>query len=80
MDRLVIAHGRQLSITDIKQLEGLLYPCTEFIYPVVPTSIKDVNIGEQIQKNENKLHDPRPLSFEDPHLEVKLFPHLFPCG
>ena len=79
-DDMVIAHGGQLSIADIKQLEGLLYPSTEFIYPVVPISIKDINIGEQIQKNENKLHNPRPLSFEDPHLEAKLFPHLFPHG
>ena len=38
-DDMVIAHGGQLSIADIKQLEGLLYPSTEFIYPVVPTSI-----------------------------------------
>ena len=79
-DDMVIAHGRQLSITDMKQLEGLLHPFTDFIYPVVPTSIKDTNIGEQIQKNENKMQDPRPLSFEDPHLEAKLFPHLFPHG
>ena len=47
-DDMVIAHGGQLSIADIKQLEGLLYPYTEFIYPVVPISIKDINIGEQI--------------------------------
>ena len=80
IDDMVIAHGGQLSIPDIKELEGLLYPSKDFIYPVVPISMKDLNIGEQIEKNERKLHDPKPLSFEDPHLEAKLFPHLFPHG
>ena len=79
-DDMVIAHGGQLPVKDIKQLEGLLYPSRDFIHPVVPTSIKDINIGEQIQKKKNKMHDVRPLSYKDLHLEAKLFPHLFPYG
>ena len=42
--------------------------------------MKDLNIGEQIQKVKNKPHDAKSLSFDDPHLEAKLFPHLFPYG
>ena len=40
-DDMVIAHGGQLPMKDIANLEGLLYPLTQFIYPVLPTSIKD---------------------------------------
>ena len=79
-DDMVIAHGGQLPIKDIANLEGLLYPCTQFRYLVVPTSIKDLNIGEQIEKVKNKPHDAKSLSFDDPHLEAKLFPHLFTYG
>ena len=49
-DDMVIAHWGQLSIPDIKELESLLYPSKDFIYPVVPISMKDLNIGEQIEK------------------------------
>ena len=47
---------------------------------MVPTSIKNLNIGEKIEKKENELHLPKPLSFEDPYLEAKLFPHLYAYG
>ena len=79
-DDMVIAHGGQLPIKDIANFEGLLYPSTQFIHPVLPTSIKDLNIGEQIEKVRNKPYNAKSLSFDDPHLEAKLFPHLFLYG
>ena len=50
-DDMVIAHGGQLPIKDIANLEGLLYSSTQFIYPALPTSIKDLNIGEQYKRS-----------------------------
>ena len=58
---MVIAHGGQL--------EGLLYPSKDFINPVVPTLIKDINIGEQIEKMKRTKY-----------MMQNLFPHLFPYG
>ena len=81
---MVVAHCGQHSKHEIENEEGVLFPSSQFITPIVAMYIHEVSIGTQIQKpstsSKNTKSAPKPLSFEDPALEAKLFPHLFPYG
>ena len=81
---MVVAHGGQHSAYKTENQEGLLFPSTQFIQPVIPTCIGEFNIWTQTEKAKSSVQSSKPkaapLSYEDPDLEAKLFPHLYPYG
>ena len=76
-----------VSASHLKRQRGLLFPAQSVQGPKAPVDIGTVKIGKHLAlsaANSNKKDDPyarvETVTYSDPNLEAKIFPHLFPYG
>ena len=82
---LKVMDDGQLPAAEINKQQGLLLPADNFKTPDAPCHLSEVTAGKQVTRpdaaqDKDALPSVEKLSYGDPHLEAKLFPHLFPHG
>ena len=79
---LTVMNDGQLPASVIEKRNGLIIPAAAFNTPKEPCSLDNVVIGQAVSRTEKSMEAPevQKITYGDPDLEAKLFPHLFPYG
>ena len=76
---LKIMNDGQLSASDLDRKTGLLIPSDKFNSPKEPCDLDTIVLGKAVERSKD-MPKVQEITYGDPHLEAKLFPHLFPYG